>query len=104
MPADIRELHFDFPATTGRPQFENQTVGFGSPVMTHSAALKGFDIHFENGDHHILRETISLSTSVNPSQPNDVRVDIEFLLRDDSGNIDDPYSGFVDVLVVANVA
>ena len=32
-----------------------------------------------------------------------VKVTVEFLLRDSSGNIDDAFEGWVDVLVIANL-
>jgi hypothetical protein len=57
-------------------------------------------VTYNNGDHEVLAQKIDVD------QPringNTVFVDVNFLLRDDSGNIDDPFSGFVDVTVIVD--
>lgn len=102
MALDFRELTIRFDPTTGRTQRESATAVFGDRVRRASAALKGVNIGYNNGDHHLLRQEfdIDVTTIVN----NTVTVAVDFLLRDNSGNIDDPFSGSVEVLVLADVA
>jgi len=59
-------------------------------------------VTYNNGDRHVLAQKID----VDPPRISDstVFVDVNFLLRDCSGSIDDPFSGFVDVTVVADRA
>lgn len=102
MAIDFRNLQISFDPTRGRAQRESATAVFGSPVRRANAALKGFNITYNNGDHHLLRQEVDIDvTSV---LNNTVTVAVDFLLRDGSGNIDDPYSGSVEVLVIADVA
>jgi hypothetical protein len=102
MAIDFRRTTITFDPTSGREQRESATVVFNSNVRRAEAALKGFSIGYNNGDHELLRETIDVDVaSINN---NTVTVAVDFLLRDSSGNIDDPYSGFAEVLVLADVA
>ena len=66
------------------------------------AAINGYSIMYNNNDHHVLAQKID----IDPPRVvgNTVFVDVNFLLRDSSGNIDDPFSGFVDVTVIADRA
>ena len=79
---------------------EHVTVPFTGTVRSAGAALNGFDITYNNGDHHLLREVIDLSVE---HDTNSVTVTASFLLRDNSGNIDDRFSGHVDCLIIADV-
>jgi hypothetical protein len=92
--------------------FENFVHGEGQPgaltvvfenenVRDAQAVLKGFDIEYQGpADHHILREQITISSEV---QPDGVHVGVHMLLRDGSGNIDDPFGGVVEVVIIADV-
>ena len=64
--------------------------------------LAGFEIQYDNGDHHVLQEQVQVD--VNGINGTSVDVAATFLLRDGSGNIDDPYSGSISALVIADVA
>jgi len=51
----------------------------------------------------LLREEIDVSTTIlNGTQGPEVNVRVNFSLRDSSGNFDDPYSGFVDVVLIVD--
>ena len=102
MALDFRTVTINFAPTTGAPGRETATAVFGSTVTKANAALRGFDIRFNNGDHHILRELVDID--VEQILNNTVRVADDYLLRDSTGNIDDPYSGTVEVVVMADVA
>ena len=101
MPIDFRRLRFDFPPTTGRPQSATLAAVFPTAVSRAEAAINGFDIGYTNGDHHLLRTQIDTFVSVF-SGSGTVNVTVNFSLRDNSGNFDDPYSGFVEVVVIAD--
>ena len=100
MPIDFRRTRITFDPTSGREQRETGAVVFPTNVRRAEAAINGYSITYNNGDHHILAQKIDVD------QPrisaNTVFVDVNFLLRDSSGNIDDPFSGFVDVTVIAD--
>ena len=100
MPIDFRRTRVTFDPTRGREQRETGAVVFPSAVQRAEAAVNGYAITYNNGDHHILAQKID----VDPPRivNNTVFDDVNFLLRDSSGNIDDPFSGFVDVMVVAD--
>jgi hypothetical protein len=102
MTLDFRLLNINFDPTTGRAQRESATAIFNSRVIKAQAALKGFNISFNNGDHNFLREQVDID--VTGVQNNAVEIAVDFVLRDNSGNFDDPYSGSVEVLVIADVA
>ena len=77
-------------------------VDFGMPVSRAEVALKGFISRFDGDDHELYIHKIM--TSVDRIEGSKVFVKITYLLRDHSGNIDDSYSGAVQVLVFADVA
>lgn len=80
---------------------ESRAASFSRPARRAKALFKGHDIHFANGDHHVLQQQIALSTRV---VGHTVEVQASFLLRDGSGNTDDPYDGGVDAVVIAETA
>lgn len=101
MAIEFREVTIRFDPTRGQKQRESQTVSFNSRVQKAQAMLKGFRAEYNNGDHHVWQQEIDLDTRVSG---NTVTVAADFLLRDSSGNIDDPYSGWVQAVVVADTA
>ena len=102
MATAIQKLVFPFPSVTGVRQQQIRQLNFGRPINDAFAMLAGFEIQYNNGDHHILQEQIQVE--VNGINGTSVSVAAIFLLRDGSGNIDDPYSGFISALVIADVA
>lgn len=100
MALQFQRSRVSFDPTRGRVQTEPRTVSFQSRVRTAHVALNGFDVRYNNGDHHVLEQTIDIS---DPTIANNaVSFSVNLLLRDASGNIDDPFSGWVDVLVIAD--
>ena len=97
----MAKTNFAFPNVTGSVQHQSRQIDFHGTVQNVSVMLTGFDIKYTNGDHHVLQESIQLEIGGN----NGGRVDVvaNFLLRDSSGNIDDPYSGSIDAVVLADV-
>ena len=98
---DFRSVPIIFPAVTGRAQRQQVDAIFNSNVLRADVALKAFFLTFDNGDHHILSQDVE--AHVDAFVNNVVTVGVDLLMRDDSGNIDDPYRGSVVVLVIADV-
>jgi hypothetical protein len=97
----MAKTRFDFPSVTGLQQIQVRQINFGRTVRNVTVMLQGFDIHYTNGDHHVLEESIEVSAFILSGGVVDVSADL--LLRDGSGNIDDPYSGSIDAVVIADV-
>jgi hypothetical protein len=97
----LTSTEFAFPSVTGSTQSQVRSINFGRTVQHVAVMLAGFDIRYNNGDHHVLRESIQLRISGNNGGV--VNVEAKFLLRDGSGNIDDPYSGSIDAVVIADL-
>jgi len=100
MALDFRSIGFGFGPVTGKEQVLVGHVDFTLPVTRAQTFLTGFISEFDNGDHHIFAHNII--TSVDHIEDSKVFVKVNYLLRDDSGNIDDPYSGAVHVAVIAD--
>ena len=94
---DFHLLKFNFPAITGHPQHQTMHAIFVSRVHRAFAAIKGFDIGYNDGDHHLYRFQLDTSTII---RGNTVDVTVTYGLRDSSGTFDDPYNALVDVLVI----
>jgi hypothetical protein len=102
MAMDFRTVNVRFDPTKGQVQREPGTAVFASRVLKAEAALKGFDIGYTDGDHHILRQEVDID--ITGIRNNAVDIAVDFLLRDSSGNIDDRFNGTVEVLVLAETA
>ncbi|HKG61667.1 MAG TPA: hypothetical protein VKB05_18060 [Pyrinomonadaceae bacterium] len=90
-----------FDPTKGKTQSEVGSVAFPHDVKRAEVCLAGFDIQYDNGDHHVLRQIID--AKIERIEFGTVYFRVQFLLRDSSGNTDDPFSGIVYVLVIADV-
>jgi hypothetical protein len=87
------------PSGAGRKTF-GDTVDFPSNVIRADAALNGFKLDYtEGGDRHI--NEVEVDIDVGPIQGTSVGFTIETQYAD--VNFDDPYSGYVTVLVIADV-
>jgi hypothetical protein len=101
MALDFRPVGIHFDVTSGIIQRETGTAVFGGPVKRAIASLNGFNVFYANGDHPTRRQFVDLKVS--EINNNTVTVEASLLLRDGSGNIDDPFGGDVDVVVLAEV-
>lgn len=102
MPIEMRTVEFEWSGHTGSPhEATKDTVPLGD-VQQAEAAIQSFELGFENGEHPIWKEYVDVTAT--RTGDGKVQVDLRALIRDHSGNIDDPFSGEVEVLVVAKVA
>lgn len=100
MAIDFQRQRATFPTHSGSAQSIELAFVFPSNVTRAEAAINGFNIGYTNGDHHLLRTEID-ATVVSVTLGT-VRVRVTFALRDSSGTFDDPYNGFVDVMLIVN--
>jgi hypothetical protein len=105
MAVELRALpRFAFSPRTGGPQTQSQTVGFTALPRSAVAAINGFALGYTFSDHHLLREEIDVSTTIqNGTEGPEVKVAVTLSLRDSSGNFDDAYGGYVDVVLIADL-
>lgn len=82
--------------TTVRTVVEGLSSGAPQTIFI---VLRGFDIGYDHGDHH-LREIIIQPRLTAPDAVGRAELVVEAGVRDASGNWDDPYSGHVDVDIV----
>ena len=101
MAIDFRSTTIKFDSSEGFIQSEPGAVVFAGHVNRADVAIKSFDVRYDKDDHHLLREM--LVPRVESINNNVVILKVDYLLRDNSGNIDDPYSGTAEVLVIADV-
>ena len=102
MAIDFQRKRFGFPSHTGSAQTKDQTYVFPTNVHKAEAAINGFSIGFTADDHHLFRQEVD--ASITRIFLNTVQVRVTFALRDSSGTFDDPYDGFVDVMVIVDRA
>lgn len=100
MAIQFREGWITFPPVTGRRARREATVHFTSNVRSAQAVLKGQNIRYSNSDKWLLEIEIDLDQSISG---NSVTVSCDFVLRDSSGYYDDPYEGWVNFAVIADV-
>ncbi|MGD1716099.1 hypothetical protein [Dapis sp. BLCC M172] len=70
-------------------------------MQSAQVVLKGYSVNYNNGDHHILQLEIDLDTLriIGPT----VSIAGDFVFRDSSGFFDDPYSGWINFVVIADL-
>ena len=100
MALEMRQVHIPMDITIGTKERERGSATFRGKVRSAEAMLKGFNIRYTNGDHHVLEQEIDLD--VVRIDGNTVEIAADFLIRDSSGHIDDPYAGWVQAVVVAD--
>jgi hypothetical protein len=91
-----------FDNTSGQSQLEPGSITFpGRTVRSAEAAIKGYNIAFADGDHHVLQTQIDIDMGTIVGDT--VNFNVDLVLRDGSGFFDDRYGGWVEVLVIADV-
>ena len=97
----FKMVRLDYDPASGQTQREGGTAVFDGTVRSFGLAVGGWDMEFTNGDHHVRRQRIEIDETRAVKDRNTVTFSADFLLRDK--NNDDPFKGYVDVLVVADV-
>jgi hypothetical protein len=100
MPLRFFRTSINIPPGTGRRSF-SQVAGFTSNIIRADAALNGFRLDFVGDvDRHI--NEVEVDVDLEHSFGTDAVVTVECQYAD--FNFDDPYQGYVTVLVIAEVA
>jgi hypothetical protein len=102
MPVQFRTPSINIPSGTGRRTITAEQRFVGSQVLGAGVALNGFKLDYDvaDGDHHL--NLMEADTDVISFSGDKVNYRVEFELADK--NFDDPYSGYITVLVIAEVA
>lgn len=100
MTVQFKEGWINYPSATGRRQRKDATVTFPGSVRTHQVALKGYNVRFDKSDREILETEIDIDSTASGTS---VTVSGDLVLRDSSGTYDDPYSGWINFVVMANL-
>lgn len=102
---EIRATSLLFPETSGEgPLTAEAEVVFPRDVERVTAGITGYTAVFEDEeDHHVGRLEVEVDARVDADDPTKVVVSGRFGLRDWSNEFDDPYSGLIDVAVLAEL-
>jgi len=73
---------------------------FNSPVRRAQAVICGFNAEYNGFDKPLRQFGISTVVSVNTVTKKLADVHVELDLRDGSGNFDDAYKGYVDIILI----
>jgi len=99
----MKQFTIRFDPESGGIRHETTTVNFNETVKRANAVLKGFDASFTApGSDRDLRQ-LHIDIDVESVTDHAVNVKADFGLRDASGNFDDPYRGFIQGIVIAEV-
>ncbi len=98
MAIEFRTSSVRIPKGTGRRSIAG-SAAFDSPVVKATVAMNGFKLDYARSDHHInIVEADTDIVSISGSTVN-FRVECNYADK----NLDDPYSGYVTALVIAEV-
>jgi len=103
VPIGFKRERVNFPAITGEENEKDVTIDFPKTVLAAESFINGFKVGFVNTDKP-LREIHVNTHATFEGDDDNVKVTVRLGLRDNSGTFDDPYKGFVDVVVVAELA
>ncbi len=98
MPIVFRNVTVVLEEATGRRDVR-RTETFPTRVRAADAAIKGFSLDYAKKDHHI--NVIAVDVDILNVEGNDVEFLVQAMYADKKN--DDPYLGFVNVLVIADV-
>ena len=98
MAIEFRTSSVSIPNGTGRRSIAGNAT-FGRPVLKANVVLNGFKLDFASSDHHI--NIVEADTDIVSISGNTVNFRVECNYADK--NSDDPYSGYVTALVIAEV-
>jgi hypothetical protein len=97
MAVEFLVRNINIPSGTGRRQF-NDAVTFAGTVIRANVAINGFKLDFATDDHHI--NIVEIDTDV--VNVSGTKVDFRAECQYADKNADDAYSGYIQVLVIAD--
>ncbi|MGH3972506.1 MAG: hypothetical protein ACRDS9_04170 [Pseudonocardiaceae bacterium] len=102
MAVAFQALTFDFDESKGAIQELEDTASFGRRIRVAEAVLQTFDVLYTRVDAELHRFMIFIDVVDVDESAGNVRVRVRYLLRDKSGNIDDPFRGRITAIVIAD--
>jgi hypothetical protein len=105
MAIELQNLpRFTFSSASGGPQSQKKIIGFERAPRSAVVAINGFKIGFTNKDRSLFEQTIDAHAIINSGGDGyNVTVTVTFALRDKSGIYDDPFEGYVDVVLIVDL-
>lgn len=103
MPLAFQNVTVTLPVGTGRRDIQ-LTRSFGAPFASDDsvdAAIKGFSLDYAEKDHHINIAAVDVDVLSVRRAAGEVDFLVQVLFADK--NLDDPYTGFVNVLLIAEL-
>lgn len=102
---EIRTTSLLFPETSGSgPATAQAELTFPRDVVRVAAGITGYTVLYEDdSDHHLGRLEVEIGARVSPDDARTVTVTGAYGLRDWSNEFDDPYSGVIEVAVMADL-
>ena len=82
-------------------QREPASANFSANVTRCGVALNGFSLKFSDSDRPLHEMSVNVEETTLKTSGKNVSVKVAVLMRDKSGNIDDRYQGYADVLFIA---
>src|SRR5688572_4177850 len=98
MPTQFASRQIPVPGGTGVKNMSG-VVRFPGDVQSADCAIKSYAFDYTNSDHHINVIQVLASVVETPAD----RVQFQVICHYADQNFDDPYTGLVEVLIVANV-
>jgi hypothetical protein len=79
-----------------------RSLTYPSRVINADVVISGFRLRYDNSDHRVAEIYVNAKWTANVNDdPQDPHVDYEVYAALDEQDVNDPYSGFVNVLVIA---
>jgi hypothetical protein len=100
MPIDFVGRRVEFEFAKGGMQSSTHRFEFPTRVRKAQSFINGFNAQYRDENRPFYR--LEVDTNVREIDEEDVEVLVELALRDSSGNFDDAFGGFVDVVVLVD--
>jgi hypothetical protein len=103
---ESRRIRFGDPGEpdTGGPLTKVEKFQFPSTVRKAVAVINGFHAGYKNEEHPLALLEVNTHADIDVEDKTVVSVRAILALRDNSGNFDDDYGGFIDVVVLVDRA
>jgi hypothetical protein len=102
----VKRHTIEFPSHSGSANIVTENVNMPELINTSSnrvdVVINGFEARFTNSDRELYHIKVDVRKGSVTSDSVEVRGSL--LLRDSSGNIDDPFQGWIEVVVIAETA
>ena len=102
MPIDFLTQQIDFLPKTGEANIQTSVFPFPSRVVNSTVVMTGFFFDFQHNDRPLHQAQVDLYNLGPQHEGSEVHVQAILLLSDYSGDIDDPFEGYVRATVIVD--